>query len=58
VGSDAARQKATYPALLGLPAARARADGLAGRARQAASRLPGNQLVWQDLALSVLHRDR
>lgn len=55
VGADAAAGKATYPGLLGLEAARQRADEFAARAHQAAESLPDRE-VWKALVEFVVAR--
>lgn len=55
VGADAEAGKATYPALLGLPAAQQRAEEVAARAIDAAAQLPNSQL-WTDLAQFIVNR--
>lgn len=55
VGADAAAGKATYPGLLGLLAARQRAQEVAWEAREAARQLPQADL-WEALVDFVLKR--
>lgn len=55
VGADAAAGKATYPGLLGLPAARQRAEAVAARALAAAKQLPEAD-VWVSLAEFIVAR--
>lgn len=55
VGADAAAGKATYPALLGLAAARERADHFGARALQSTEGLP-NREVWEALVEFVVRR--
>jgi geranylgeranyl diphosphate synthase type II len=55
VGADAAAGKATYPGLLGLEAARQRADEVAVRARAAAEALPHRE-VWESLVEYIVTR--
>jgi geranylgeranyl diphosphate synthase type II len=57
-GSDAAHKKATWPAVAGLAAAKARADALVGEARGALGALNGSGGVLGDLAEFVRRRDR
>jgi geranylgeranyl diphosphate synthase type II len=56
-GADAEAGKATYPALLGVEGARAKARDLAGRAAEAASRLPNGRRLGE-LALYFVERKR
>lgn len=55
VGADTAAGKATYPGLLGVEAARQRAQEFAARALQAAAGLPDHE-VWQALVQFVVSR--
>ncbi|MEI6500586.1 MAG: polyprenyl synthetase family protein [Armatimonadota bacterium] len=55
VGADAAAGKATYPGLLGLAAAQARAEEVGARAMAAARQLP-NPHVWVSLAEFIVAR--
>jgi len=57
-GSDAARHKATYPSVAGLPAAKARAETLLGEARGALAPLGASSATLGDLAEYVLRRNR
>jgi farnesyl diphosphate synthase len=55
-GSDLARQKATYPALFGLDASRAKAEALRDEALGALSHLPGERRLLQVLAEFTISR--
>jgi len=57
VGADAAAGKATYVGLLGVEAARARAEAVGARAREAAQDLPASEL-WLALVEFVVDRKR
>ena len=57
-GADAASQKMTYPALLGLEGAQEKARQEARLAIDAARRLPANNQLWTDLVELVLERDK
>ncbi len=56
-GSDAAHKKATFPAVAGLPAAKARADALVAEARGALGTLNGHGGMLADLAEFVRRRE-
>lgn len=55
VGADAEAGKATYPGLLGLAAAKKRAEEVAARAMTAARQLPDPD-VWESLAEFIVQR--
>lgn len=55
VGADAAAGKATYPGLLGLPAAQGRAEAVARKAVAAGAQLPDAEL-WVALARFIVER--
>jgi farnesyl diphosphate synthase len=56
VGSDLAANKSTYPALLGLQAAQAKAENLLLQALQALARLPYNTQSLADFASFIVKR--
>jgi farnesyl diphosphate synthase len=56
VGSDLAANKSTYPALLGLQAAQAKAENLLLQALQALARLPYNTQRLADFASFIVKR--
>lgn len=58
VGSDAARRKATYPAVHGLPEAKARAAGLVGEAIQALEPLGERADPLRGIARFIVERRR
>lgn len=55
-GTDAEQGKATFVGVFGLDGARAEADGAAGRAVAALSRLPGDTRSLREMVLFVRHR--
>ena len=55
-GSDRAKEKATWPELFGVDAARAHADELMDTARSALTRLPGRSEGLQWLGERIVHR--
>jgi farnesyl diphosphate synthase len=57
-GADAAHGKSTYPALLGAPAARARADALYADALAALEPLGADADPLRWMAAYIVHRDR
>jgi len=57
-GSDIALQKSTYPALLGLEQAIAKAESLYQEALHALAQLPYNTQLLESFALYVIKRDR
>ncbi|MCP4321608.1 MAG: (2E,6E)-farnesyl diphosphate synthase [Psychromonas sp.] len=57
-GSDIAHDKSTYPALLGLEQAIAKAQSLYQEALHALSQLPYNTLLLESFALYIVKRDR
>jgi len=56
-GADVALNKPTYPALLGLDGAKAKARELVAEAQQALQVLPGDQSVLRGLAQYIIERD-
>ncbi len=56
VGADAAAQKMTYPALMGVEGARRRADEIGQMAVVAAEKLPDGSDVWIPLVHLVIAR--
>lgn len=58
VGKDASRGKLTYPGLMGLAEAQAKAATLAVSAKFAASQISSNTIRLVELVDMVLHRDR
>ena len=56
VGSDLAANKSTYPALLGLQGAQAKAENLLHQALQALARLPYNTQCLADFATFIIKR--
>ena len=56
-GSDAARRKATYPAVKGLVAAKARSEALLGEAREALKVLDGRSGILAGIAEFTLRRE-
>lgn len=56
-GSDVEANKMTYPAILGLPAARAKAQDLVKQAVQDLQLLPYNTEILQQLANYIIERD-
>lgn len=58
VGSDVAANKSTYPALLGLDGAKAKAENLLQQALQALGRLPYNTQSLADFATFIVKRSR
>ena len=57
-GKDAAQAKATFPALIGVEASRARLSGLSGAMHDALEPLDGNAGALRALAHLVVERDR
>ncbi|PKF63727.1 (2E,6E)-farnesyl diphosphate synthase [Psychromonas sp. psych-6C06] len=57
-GSDIAHQKSTYPALLGLEQAIAKATSLCEEALHALTQLPYNTQLLESFALYIIKRDR
>jgi len=57
-GSDIAQDKSTYPALLGLEQAVAKAEALYQEALHALSQLPYNTQLLESFALYIIKRDR
>lgn len=55
-GADSARSKPNYAAMLGIDAARARAEGLAARALESLGPLGDNARILADLARFTIHR--
>jgi len=55
-GTDAEQGKATFVGVFGLEGAKAEADGAAGRAVEALSRLPGDTGSLREMVLFVRHR--
>jgi geranylgeranyl diphosphate synthase type II len=55
-GADAAAGKLTYPGVFGYDGAKARADELAGAAREAAEKVAGGNGLWVDMIELVLNR--
>lgn len=57
-GSDVAHHKSTYPALLGLEEAIAKAESLCKEALHALTQLPYNTQLLESFALYIIKRDR
>jgi geranylgeranyl pyrophosphate synthase len=58
VQSDEKHHKVTYPAAIGIEAARERAETLAGEAKSALAKLSGDMTILAAIADFIVHRDR